>query len=251
METLLRMAMGILRGMGGPDLSRWLDDLPGEIGSQIGKVLKDHLVGQECLSDIAAQQLEAWMRSHTDSLSDIVASLLKTPAAEQTLIPYYLCTLNTVVSVIRRIGRPVVIRGFLHDQHCITYWHCETQEAQRLPDFEKHPSLDIINLPQQLTVYIAAERGQDQLVEELNLKIRKSKFHKLELTDYNFMEKIDQIDEFNVFFVGKGTKPIEPGAPGIISMLLSLPIATSAQGLPVEMIRTTMKKALENLDHPQ
>ena len=152
------------------------------------------------------------------------------------MLPDYLLALNIVIACMQRINRSIVLRGFLHNENCISYWECDRMVDKGTPDFfSKHRDLNLITAPSSRpTVHIVDETPDDAQLREFNLEIRRNPYGRLEDPKYRWAKKVEDIEEFTVEFDGypKKKAEISVGAPGALAMLQSLAVAMDAQGQP-------------------
>jgi hypothetical protein len=242
MGILIDIIIGLIHGLGGPDLKSWVDDLPSELGTTIGKIVKQNLVDGQLTED-GIKSIESWLRINEKEISRIISSLLSPRAAKDSLIPYYTRALNIVVETIRQTGRSLVLRGFLHDTDCLTYWEYNTRLGSVLETFRKSTDFESIHVPFGLKIHVLKEKWSESQLQELNMKIRKQ--GRLDYADYSSSNEVNLINEFTVMLDLFKEVEIPLGAPGIITMITSLSDATTIQGVPSEMLSKTIAKALK------
>ena len=98
------------------------------------------------------------------------------------LLEYYRSTLNLICLYMAKAKTSVALRGFLHDPHCISYWHFERS------NLEFQTAVDSI-FPNGLDVYFLEETPTDERLVELNMLIRDSKDRHLRTEDYDVWKK--------------------------------------------------------------
>jgi len=245
MSLVLELVLGLIRGMGGPDLRKWADNLPGALGEELGAIVRGALRPDNSLSEEGLGRISKWLQNHRDEAVVLSASLLQSRhagAAGDSLIPEYVRIANTVRAVAVQLGRPIVICGFFHDDACLSYWHFDPDRAGSVAAFEKHPDLDLLMFgAPRPDVYILEDRATDELIRRLNLKIRMDDFHQLDYSCYSGRPQVETVREFRVEFeVGFEASEIPLGAPGVAAMLASLPLAVEAQAMPGDELQKTL-----------
>jgi hypothetical protein len=242
MSILLDFTVGVIRGMGGPDLKDWVSNLPGKLGQEIGAIVKRNLDPDGRLTARGAEQVREVLDQAPEQLGNVVASLLRSvpEGTSDSLIGPYLDVLNFVVAALRRLGRLLVLRGFLHRPDCISYWHFGQRDSDQISDFRKHPNLDLIMSPLSPRVYVLDEAPTDERVKELNLCIRTNPSHTLEYPTYSGGFEVETVAEFEIHGPLGRKEAIPIGAPGIPAMVASLEVAVAAQRAPFEQVRATI-----------
>jgi hypothetical protein len=250
MSFLIKFVLAMLRGLGGPDLQKWLDDLPKSLGEEIGKIIRAHVGGDGKITDSGFQELSDWLKINLDKVPELFSSLLRGQPdmghRGSSIIESYLLVLNAVTAAATEIGRPLVLKGFLHTPQCLSYWHRDGGGSFSVRPFTKHPELDVISCHgTTLAIHIMETDSSFERVRDLNRAIRKSDFHRLDHDIYSGAKEVDSIREFEVTWgmTGYEKSVIPNGAPGIIDMLSSLPVAFEAQGEPERALAATLAKA--------
>jgi hypothetical protein len=236
----------MIKGMGGPDIEEFVGGLPKQLGEEVGRHIRAYSAGSPQQD---SGQLAKWLDSHRDKAADLMGAILARLAIgggqeleSDSLIPYYLDVLNSIVGAMRTTRRDMVLRGFLHTDACLSYWRTESRDRP-VDLLKKHPSLDIIMMnmgcPQ---IYLLDGPTSRERLRDLNLVIRKH--GGLEFNDYYRCPRVGNIREFEIELNAKTEKLDLPvRAPGIPELLWSVPIAMQAQAIPLQMLKDTIERA--------
>lgn len=251
MSLSTKFITGIIKGFGGPDLDELLDNITKKLGNEVGSLLKNIVSSSGEKLRAEEEELKRWIKRNPQESTYMTSAVIEKAVEEDSpeaasLLSDYLVGLNFVIASIRKTNRSILLRGFLHDENCTSYWECDGLLSHGEPQyFRKHPNLELIMPPSSKpAVHIIDEKPDDSLIRELNLKIRKNKYGRLEEDKYRRAKKIENIEEFTVEFDAypKETAEIPLGASGIIAMIYSLTIALEAQGSPKLELKSTLKE---------
>jgi hypothetical protein len=239
---LQALLIGVVRGMAGPELAEWVDNLPGKLGQEVGALVRANLDPNGELSREGTAKLREWLSVSSDRSQDLLAGLsgriTNSPEASDSLIPDYLAAISFVIRNMVEIKRPIVLQGFFHTPHCISYWHFNQNDFSyiKLPETDG----DVINCYGNPDIYIIEEEPSEDRLRDLNLQVRQRPDHALPFTlygTYSTAKKVQRIGEFAVEFGGLGilgssTADIPLEADGLMAMLTSVQLAREAQGSP-------------------
>ena len=250
MSITTTLVTGIIKGLGGPDLDAFLDDLTSTFGQKLGSILGRIVAssGKELLQE--QRVLQEWLRENPTASEKLTAKAFVRASKEAgspdliDLLDDYLNVLNGIVGVIMTTNRSLVLRGFLHEAACTSYWEYKSSSINEKPGyFRKDPNLRFIHPPSsQPRVFILNEEPSDSAIEDLNLQVRKSRLGQLETWNHRDAREVSGIREFEVEFrdYRNNTSGIPDGVPGILAMAQSLSTAREAQGLPATKLRETL-----------
>ncbi len=232
MSLVTRFAMALIHDMAEPELTQWASGLSGRAGEELRDILRSSP------PDAGAEGIAAWLQDHHDEAAGLLPLLLKRSAgrdvADDTVISDYLAVLNGIANGALCCGRPLVLRGFFHCSDCLTYWCCHSEHLESLHKLERDASGSLIRCGgTRPRIFILEGPATNDRVWELNLEIRKSCLHRLDRSLYVGRPEVHMVREFCVQFTpGDPEAEIPPGAPGIIEMMASLPVALDAQRMP-------------------
>jgi hypothetical protein len=250
MALSTKFITGIIKGLGGPDLDELLENITKELGNEVGSLLRNIVSSSGEKLRAEEEELKRWIEKNPQESTYMTSAVIDKAIEEDSpeaasLLSDYLVVLNFVITSIRRTNRSILLRGFLHDENCTSYWECDRLSHGEPQYFRKPPNSERIMPPSSKpTVHIIDEKPDDSLIRELNLKIRRNKYGRLEEDKYRRAKKIENIEEFTVEFGGypKQTAEIPLGASGIMAMIQSLTIALEAQGSPKIELEGTLKE---------
>jgi hypothetical protein len=248
MSILIKFVLGTVRGMGGPDLQAWIDNLPGKIGEEFGGIVRFNLDPSGRLTETGRKRLEdALVGKSVDQVSEILPTLV--PRSDSVL-SVYLTALNLVVATLREGSYPIVVRGFIHSPNVVSYWHFDSKRGSQLIDFTVRPDGDSIACSFQLKIHLLDGLYEDSDRDTLNVQIRKVDTHDLNKERLKGSVRVKTIREFKIEGVRDfervpiPAKPIEipDGAPGIPIMLASVDRAIAKQAEVQAAFRSTLDK---------
>jgi hypothetical protein len=250
MAIIERIVIGFVKGMGGPDLDEWIDDLPKKAGVTIGDIVRRHRDVDGRLNAEGEKELEKILHADISITTDAMSVILEKEAninATDSVLPSYLEVLNTVVKIMRDIKRPIVLRGFLHSHDCLTYWYYDLGDFSKIKEYKIHPSVEVIMLSSGPKICILDSTNIDEDLQRLNLEIRTSQLHKLDYKIYSAGKEVGDIREFTIGLDGYGNDDLQIpfGAPGLVSLISSIPDALSFQSMPSKEVEKTIKKLKE------
>lgn len=254
-----KYVVGVLRGLDQEELAELIDDTPGLAGRKTGQFLRALLDGGVAnltavrageLKDLIAQDAEA----EQALMQSIVRFELKKEETED-ILTIYQSALNFVCSVIAENGRSVILQGFLHSPNVWSYWEYEPAHSDIL--FQKKGRHLFPGTS--LTVSIAPleeadnESGSttpttERTLRDWNLAIRKASDGKFKPAQSSrWGHEIKHVEEFKILMsdpwgINRREVDIPDGAPGLLGMFASLPIAMEAQGHPRKKLEETMQK---------
>ena len=179
MALIERLVVGFVRGMGGPDIDKWLDDMPAQAGRAIGGVLKKHVGKDRILSDEGAEELTVLLKDQPLIASQAVSGML-IESSDSSILPLYVEILNLIVEALRSNERPLLIQGFLHNEEVLSYWSF-SGSSENMSNFKLSysdaPMLTMgYNTP---IISLLARKHIARSSNDLNTEIRKNKDQKL------------------------------------------------------------------------
>jgi len=259
MSITSNILFGIVKGLTGKDL----ESMPEDIGIFLGEFLKEQTDGSRIFKPDANIRLNNKIKENPEIASEIMKAVI---GPEQTkdndsLLPDYLFVLNLIIKEMQQLKRSIVLQGFLHDEECLSYWHINYDD--NFMGYEiRDNKISLVPSLFHPHVYILPTKNGLNESGQLNDDIRRSETGYLDQEKYIneyciqtieefqlcgditappennlFNEMIDDIDKKNI----KCWK-IPDGAPGLLTMVSSIPLALEAQGNAKDMINKTMKK---------
>ncbi|MGP8322312.1 MAG: hypothetical protein ACT6FE_08370 [Methanosarcinaceae archaeon] len=248
MSFTMNLVLGLIKGMGGPDLQKIIDKLPEEIGTDIGTILKSYISN----SSNNYSRLVDWINNNRNQ-SDILlksvydvsisnAKNLENSNYNTTVLDDYLTVINLVIrTIIEDIKRPIVLQGFFHKENCLSYWHFV--DLSNIAPISYDPKHNFIKLPSWPRIYILNKKINEDNISKLNTKIRKNSSDRLDPADYLKSKYVSLIREFDLELgASLNTVKIPDGAPAIISMVNSLELAKNAHFGPSSQLKNTLNK---------
>jgi hypothetical protein len=232
--------------MGGPDLEKWLENLPGAVGEEIGRILRRRLEQGGELTAADEAQLKEMLTQDEALVSAAYKSLVEVESASRfpnrTVIDHYLTVLNTAAVACKELSKPIVLRGFFHDAECLSSIDFSGLIAGSQPFFKIGPSAD--QTPEFIYISEGVAKVLDTIQGEgaehaqlrLNREISGGEFPIL------LGETVEMVWERAVNFYGGESARIPVGAPGAIRMLESLPLAISAQREHEDKLSAAMER---------
>ena len=182
---------------------------------------------------------------------DSIPTGLDAEGVRSSILETYSQVLNTIGMIAINLKTSLALRGFIHRDDCISYWHFNPERCKSEPwTFTKDGSA--LEASGALQVYLVEESTSDEALWEKNEEIRRSETRRLEkLADHmNFatIAKVREVRELSVHFDRisestprspflSGRRPekkkvrIPNGAPALATMLASLVPALEAQSL--------------------
>ncbi len=115
MAIIDRLIIGFVKGVGGPDLDDWIEDLPGKAGEKLGELIRRNLDSAGILTTAGENELRALLKEDKGIATDVMSAILEKESgglSNDSIIPSYLEVLNTIVKVVRDRRHPLVLRGF-------------------------------------------------------------------------------------------------------------------------------------------
>jgi len=251
MSLTQSLVIGIINGLVGQDVEELVNQLPKNLGEEIGHLIKRCANDQ---TDSASCEIANWLDANRKKAADLAGFLLvglSRDSLQETqsdsLIPKYLEVLNTIVGAMRAMKRGLVLRGFLHTDKILSYWAIDDYDGQ-VDLLEKDEKYDYISLSyRKPAIYLLDESVELGRLSELNLAIRKR--GRLEHEILRNCPRVRCIRQFEIEadFL-HGSIEIHEDTLGILEMILSLPQALAAQSVPIikvqEQINEARKKGL-------
>lgn len=111
---------------------------------------------------------------------NILAGTLDVKAERKLVLESYNVVFNLICSFLQK-GTSVALKGFVHSEDCISYWHV----AGRRPTFELADGEHLLPSTS-LDVYLFFEDPTDTRVDELNRQIHKSRDRHLPPGEFDF-----------------------------------------------------------------
>src|SRR5712672_2838432 len=125
-EFLLRFLLSFVGGIGGPDLDKWIRNLPGAIGQELATIVKGSLGNDGKATIDTEKRISEWVKTKGKDATSLIAVLLDgvstLPAAGGSLLDGYLQVLNLIAAAISETHSSLVLRGFVHDKSFLSYW---------------------------------------------------------------------------------------------------------------------------------
>jgi hypothetical protein len=279
----LRFAMKALESSGNErakKLAHLIDKAPEILGEKTGLYVKSLLekraAGKELTkedSDGLSEKLSESPEQSAAVLGFFTAELLEGAHDAATERKEILNSYNSIFEIIciymRQTKSSVALKGFIHDEHCISYWHFDRS------NLEFSLSGDYL-FPNGLEIYLLHEEPTDHQLALLNLEISDSASghlpqNKYEFTKTDLVSKVEKIYKASILFIrlhpdreslpkrtkeplfggSLGTdysKPIgfttsiPPGSQYLIGLIESLYIAREAQMYRSELLKQVQSK---------
>jgi hypothetical protein len=262
-----RFAIKALEASGHKEIAHWVKEWPEILGDKAGltfqklfaKKAKGEALTEQDKRDLA-KSLDENPKEAAAFLGVLTADLLEGTLDAETerkaILDSYRAVFEIICAYLAKSKSSLALKGFLHDEHCISYWHFDRSNLL-FSDGQEYL------YPNGVDVYFGYEEPTDERLLELNLAIRDSPTRHLapELFDFDqndSIAKLSRVYETNiatarlrrdrenlpkpvpnpVFRRSGGTdysRPVEEvvgipaGAPALIAMVDSLSLAKQAQ----------------------
>jgi hypothetical protein len=210
--------------------------------------------------------------------ADILEGTLDARTERKVILDSYNVVFGIICTFMTAATTSVALKGFIHDEHCISYW----DRKGKTPQFSAIG--DDYLFPNSLGIYLLNEEPTDLRLVELNLQIRQSFDRRLQPKDFDFEKeervwKLEKVQETSIivhrlrpdrdslpkpvkeplFGLVSGTdysKPIEdsicipPGAPALIGLVQSLREAKEVLRYHAVELQKTEGRAIEENNTP-
>lgn len=250
MNATTRFVIGVIKGMDGPDLEKLLRDYPAFLGEKCGRLIKKFIDQGGLLNARDEEDLAKTIENEpTKTTVQLVGALVQDSlnSVQETdggIVDNYLKVLNILTEAMAASGHALVLSGFLHDEHCLTYWDWESTLNQ-LQEFKQRGGA-ISPGPLTPQIYLLDGSASDENVIQLNLEI--FRHHRLSTVNKHQLKRITHAYvEFGPKFGDAKRYEIPLGAPGIIRMFESLPLALRTQEAPANKLRETLAKLRDSI----
>ena len=249
MSVVTCFIAALVHGMEAAELDVWVSGLRGRSGEDL------RTLWQHAPPDDRVRKIRNWVEEHHDDAARLLPSLLRfnirRDAREETIITEYLAVLNSIAGAAICCGRPLVLRGFFHCADRLSYWYFDSARLESLNRFKKDPREDLIKCGgTKPRIFMLDDPSTDDRVTALNLEIRRSPLKRLPRSLVVGRPEVHAVREFLVGFTpGDPDAEIPLGAPGIIEMMSSLPVALDAQRMPEAELQRIVAAATAGIGH--
>jgi hypothetical protein len=268
-----RLVASIAKEFGYPQLEQILPKLPEVLGKKIADGIKklraNRPEGAPVLPEEKQAVVEAAILDTPEEAKQALGLMLgaamdgavDAQLERDGLLSSYAAVLNLVANIAIELQTSLALRGFVHRDDCVSYWHFKHS-------FSKAPwqrSGDYIR--SSMDVYLLERDPSDDELNELNDMIRRSPSRQLseDLFDHqksNCISKVTAVYELKVGFewLGEDPKPdplfgetrasnyttqFPSGAPAVATMLASLFVALAKQSEHKKKWAETLAQAEE------
>lgn len=248
MSPVTKFVLAMVKGMGGPDLEKAIEDTVSWAGEEVGKLMREVAKGTPSESKKKSEEkLVAYLESHQEQATGIFASLIagidSTSTSSDFTLQGFLQVLNIVCSMAERVNGSLVLQGFVHSDKCLSYWHRkEKNESPGFQPFYKMSGgMSVIRPPSNMEIYILPE--STGTVASLNGAIRRNENRELSFQSYFRCPKVWEIRETEIVFAGgeNDDAEIPDGAPALLSLAKSIPLAISSYQAPAVALAQTLQ----------
>jgi len=244
-EFLLRFLLSFVRGMGGPDLDKWIRNLPGAIGQELATIVKGSLGNDGKATIDTEKRISEWVKTKGKDATSLIAVLLDgvstLPAAGGSLLDGYLQVLNLIAAAISETHSSLVLRGFVHDKSFLSYWKLDLliKSGSR---FEQDRGASMIHgRSLGIVIHLLSENYSSETLVLLNKQIRNSRFRQLDSTLESGSQIVRAIYETRVEMEDESSHTIPSGAPALIELVDSLYEALDAQAAVFNDLQKTLE----------
>jgi hypothetical protein len=248
MDLLIKFIIAFIKGMTDIDLNNLLESSGKLLGKEVRKLLikavKEGDVEplKSTLLENAQEATQLASLIFGASLAQLASSIDKS----ESPIEIYLEILNLISKQIHKLGRPIVLTGFLHTSKCFSYWKVDTDDVKSLELFEedKHTGYIIPKMFNPEITIFKIEPDEETLIG-VNKAIEKNP--RSSVSDLLNAEGItvNVIREYEIEFYPSGKASIDPQT--IPSLMQSLPIAIEAQMSFMSDLKENAHAALSRL----
>jgi len=197
-----RFAMKALESSGHEQIAHWIKEWPEILGDKAGLAIKELLEKRQRGQPITkedthkvAETLAQNPRAAATLLGLLTADLLEGAAdaesRRKTILQTYSSVLEIVCAYMARNTTSVALKGFIHREDCISYWHFERD------NLEFSLISDVSLYPNGLEVYFRDESPDDERIASLNKDISDDPDRHLpaELYDFKHDGKITKLEQ--------------------------------------------------------
>lgn len=129
MSLMIRLAIGTFDGLDGTEILQLLANLPEGPREDIDAIWRQNRRADLALTELGLRRLEGYLWGHMAAAGAIVRKhascgrpTLDDDSDDDEGLRDHLPLLNIVARKVNALQRSVVLRGFLHDSECASYW---------------------------------------------------------------------------------------------------------------------------------
>jgi hypothetical protein len=205
-----RFAIQTLKSSGHRDIAEWLTKWPEILGIKTGKAIKNILDKRAHGQQVSVQDERALQSALDENpkeaatllgllTADLLEGAIDAATKRRTILKTYGSVLGIVSTFMASNTTSIVLKGFIHREDCISYWHFERS------NLEFSASGDDYLYPNGLQVYFIDALPDDALLKKLNWNIRDDPERHLPAEFYDFehdskIAKLEAIYETKVSF---------------------------------------------------
>jgi hypothetical protein len=197
-----RFTVSALKSSGNERIAQWIEQWPEILGGKAGvaikrlleKRAKGQVITQNDTKEVT-QELADDPRAAATLLGlltvDLLEGAMDAQSRRKAILQTYGAVLEVICTYMAGHTTSVVLKGFIHREDCISYWHFERSNLEFSWSGSDHL------FPNGLKVYFRDEEPDDERVFNLNLEIADDPDHHLpqEFYDFEHDPKVAQLDE--------------------------------------------------------
>jgi hypothetical protein len=260
-ELAQRFIIRAVASSGHEEIAHWIEEWPELLGDKVGAALKNVLQksaqGESVTENdtrSVADALSKDPKSAATLLGLLTADLLEgaedADSQRKTILQTYRSVLEVICTFMIRSTTSLALKGFIHREDCISYWHFERKNLQFA-----WSGTDYL-YPNGLQVYFIEGAPDDSLIASLNKQIRDDPERHLPAELYDFKHKpdvaeLEHIYETKVTFNRlnqNASAPAASGKPdpfGLNAFSRQDEVSEYSQGIPSDL--TALKGLIDSL----